>query len=310
MVIAEVGEGDLADLLPLMSAYCEFYGAAPGADSLLALSRTLLEDPEHHGMQLIARRQEHGAPLGFATLYWSWSTLRAGRIAVMNDLYVATDARGAGVGAALIDACRERCRERGMTRLEWRTAADNVRAQRLYDSVGAKRSEWIDYGLDPGGASSRATSASCRAASWGVPRSPRPRPARRTSTWASSASRPAPARARTTTPTASRRSTSCRARWRCTGASAWSRSCASSRATSSTSRHARRTCWRTSPKPTPPSTSSPATRRTRTPSRSPGPSAGPARSPRSSRPRATRDTRPARRPRRRSPSPRGARPSG
>jgi GNAT superfamily N-acetyltransferase len=149
MVIAEVGEEDLADLLPLMAAYCEFYGAAPGADSLLALSRTLLADHERDGLQLIARRRERGAALGFATLYWSWSTLRAGRIAVMNDLYVVPEARGTGVGAALIDACRERCRERGMSRLEWRTAPDNVRAQRLYDSVGAQRSEWIDYGLEP-----------------------------------------------------------------------------------------------------------------------------------------------------------------
>ena len=144
--IAEVGEDDLADLLPLMVAYCEFYGAAPGADSLLALGRTLLGDPERHGLQLIARR---GPALGFATLYWTWSTLRAARVAVMNDIYVVPEARGEGVGVALIDACRERCRERGMSRLEWRTAPSNVQAQRLYDSVGAQRSEWIDYGLDP-----------------------------------------------------------------------------------------------------------------------------------------------------------------
>src|SRR3954466_6012817 len=133
MVIAEVGEGDLADLLPLMAAYCEFYGAAPGADSLLALSRTLLSDPEHEGMQLIARRRENGTALGFATLYWTWSTVLAGRVAGMNDLYVTPEARGMGVGAALIEACRERCRERGMSRLEWRTARDTVRAHRLYD---------------------------------------------------------------------------------------------------------------------------------------------------------------------------------
>src|SRR3954468_6273573 len=103
MVIAEVGEGDLADLLPLMSAYCEFYGAAPGADSLLALSRTLLEDAEGHGLPLLARRRRNGrAPaVGFATLYWTWSTLRAARVAVMNDIYVAPDARGMGVGEAL-----------------------------------------------------------------------------------------------------------------------------------------------------------------------------------------------------------------
>ena len=144
--VSEVGERDLADLLPLMVAYCEFYGAAPGADSLLALSRTVLGDTERHGLQLLARR---GKALGFATLYWTWSTLRAARIAVMNDIYVVPEARGEGVGAALIEACRERCRERGMSRLEWRTAPSNVQAQRLYDRVGAQRSEWIDYGLDP-----------------------------------------------------------------------------------------------------------------------------------------------------------------
>ena len=133
--VTEVGERDPADLLPLMVAYCDFYGAAPGADSLLALSRTLLGDAEGHGLQLIARRDGRArAPaLGFATLYWTWSTVRAARIAVMNDLYVAPEARGGGVGEALIEACRARCRERGMTWMEWSTAPSNVRAQRADD---------------------------------------------------------------------------------------------------------------------------------------------------------------------------------
>jgi GNAT superfamily N-acetyltransferase len=147
--IAEVGEDDLADLLPLMVAYCDFYGVTPSPDALLALSRTLLDEPEHHGLQLIARRGEGGGAVGFATLYWTWSTLRAARIAVMNDLYVAPEARGEGAGEALIDACRERCRERGIGHLEWRTAPSNGRAQRLYDRIGAQRSDWIDYGLSP-----------------------------------------------------------------------------------------------------------------------------------------------------------------
>src|SRR4051794_21477012 len=142
-----------------MAAYCEFYGAAPGADSLLALSRTLLEEPEHQGMQLIARRRENGAALGFATLYWTWSTLRAGRVAVMNDLFVTPDARGMGVGAALIDACKERCRERGMSRLEWRAPPRNVPAPRPFDSRGAQRRAGVDYGPDPGGVGRRATGA-------------------------------------------------------------------------------------------------------------------------------------------------------
>ena len=56
----------------------------------------------------------------------------------MNDLFVAEHARGTGVAEALIAACAERCRERGATSLDWSTARDNRRAQRVYDRVGGR----------------------------------------------------------------------------------------------------------------------------------------------------------------------------
>jgi hypothetical protein len=51
--IRAVTEGDLADLLPLMRGYCDFYEVSPPDDSLLELSRALIDDPEHEGIQLI-----------------------------------------------------------------------------------------------------------------------------------------------------------------------------------------------------------------------------------------------------------------
>ncbi len=67
----------------------------------------------------------------------------------MNDLFVTERARGTGVAEALIAACAERCREYGAVSLDWTTARDNHRAQRLYERVGAKRDErWVDYSLD------------------------------------------------------------------------------------------------------------------------------------------------------------------
>ena len=148
--ITPVGEADLADLLPLMRAYCDFYEVAPADDALLAMSRALIADPEREGVQLIARARESGAALGFATIFWTWSTTRAARIGVMNDLFVAPAARGAGggrVGEALIAACAERCRAHGAVALTWQTALDNERAQALYDRIGARRSQWLDYDL-------------------------------------------------------------------------------------------------------------------------------------------------------------------
>jgi ribosomal protein S18 acetylase RimI-like enzyme len=143
--ITRVGEGDLDELLPLMRAYCDFYEVSPSDNDLLTLSRALIGDPEREGVQLIARVD--GAACGFATIYWSWATTIASRIGVMNDLYVAPEARGSGAADALIQACADECRRHGATLLTWQTAKDNERAQRLYDRIGAERSEWVDYSL-------------------------------------------------------------------------------------------------------------------------------------------------------------------
>jgi GNAT superfamily N-acetyltransferase len=147
VVIEDVGEEDLGDLLPLMRAYCDFYGVDPSDERLLALSRTLIADPEHEGVQFLARAEETGEPVGFATVFWSWSTLSASRLAVMNDLFVAEAARGQGAAEALIEACRGRAARHGATSLEWQTAKDNARAQAVYERVGGQRSEWLDYSL-------------------------------------------------------------------------------------------------------------------------------------------------------------------
>ncbi|MGH9031901.1 MAG: GNAT family N-acetyltransferase, partial [Acidimicrobiia bacterium] len=74
--IALVAEGVLPDLLPLMRDYCDFYGVSPPDERLLAMSRALIDDPRRGGIQLIARRSD-GRAMGFATLFWSWSTLSA-----------------------------------------------------------------------------------------------------------------------------------------------------------------------------------------------------------------------------------------
>jgi len=147
-VIERVGEADLDQLLPLMRGYCDFYEVAPTDDALRALSLELIANPDSAGLQLIARDDEDATPLGFATIFWSYSTLSASRIAIMNDLYVAPDARRGGVGAALIRACEAECAARDVPVLEWQTAHSNTRAQSVYDTFGAERSEWLTYSLD------------------------------------------------------------------------------------------------------------------------------------------------------------------
>ena len=146
MTIERVTKTDLGELLPLMRAYCDFYEVAPSEDELLVIARALIADPEHEGVQLLARADD-GRAVGFATIYWSWATTSAERIGVMNDVFVALEARGTGVAEALIEACRAECAAQGAGKLTWQTAPDNVAAMKVYDRVGATREQWVDYWL-------------------------------------------------------------------------------------------------------------------------------------------------------------------
>jgi GNAT superfamily N-acetyltransferase len=145
--VAVVTEHDLPELMLLIRAYLDFYEANPPDESILALSRSLIAEPEREGVQFIARGEDEHA-VGFASLFWTWTTTRGGRLGVMNDLFVTPEARGSGAAEALIEACRDRCIQRGAVALTWQTAVDNHRAQALYDRIGGERSDqWLDYTL-------------------------------------------------------------------------------------------------------------------------------------------------------------------
>jgi GNAT superfamily N-acetyltransferase len=142
--IEVVGTLDLPDLLPLMRAYCAFYNESPSDEALLELSRILIADRLREGTQLIAR-DSLGIAAGFATVFWSWDTTEASRIGIMNDLFVVADARGLGLADRLIEACVQSCLEHSASRLEWQTGPDNLRAQAVYERVGAVREPWLTY---------------------------------------------------------------------------------------------------------------------------------------------------------------------
>jgi ribosomal protein S18 acetylase RimI-like enzyme len=146
MQITTVGVADVEDLLPLMREYCDFYGVEHTELDLEGLARALTADPDCEGFQLLTR-DDAGRPVGFATVYWCWSTLSASRIGVMNDLFVRSEARRRGIAEALIRECPARASGRGATSLRWQTAKDNLRAQRVYERGGAGQGMARDYVL-------------------------------------------------------------------------------------------------------------------------------------------------------------------
>ena len=145
MEIRPATEQDIDEVLPLFGGYQRFYtGAAQDDDRNRAFLRRFLGDDG----RLLVARDEHGAAVGFANLYWTFSSTTAEEHVLLNDLFVSQEARGGGVGLQLIEAARAVARERGSRTLSWQTALDNRAAQRLYERTGAERSAWFEYELD------------------------------------------------------------------------------------------------------------------------------------------------------------------
>ena len=143
--IAPVDAAEFERLLPLIAAYQRFYEVEEIDEGRNRSFFRRFLAPSEDGLLLGAR--EDGELRGYACLYWHFSSLQARESVLMNDLFVAEAARGRGVGRALIEASAAVARERGAAHLEWATAPGNLTAQRLYDSTGAERSEWVEYEL-------------------------------------------------------------------------------------------------------------------------------------------------------------------
>jgi len=145
--IGPLREEDLTAALPLFAGYQRFYEAEPDDERNLAFFRRFVA-PSDDGLVLGAWIGEE--LVGFACIYWTFSSTHAAETALMNDLFVADGQRGSGVGFQLIQAAADAARARGMRHLEWLTAVDNHRAQRLYDRTEATRSAWYGYEIPLG----------------------------------------------------------------------------------------------------------------------------------------------------------------
>lgn len=144
--VVRAASRDAGRVAPLFDAYRQFYGLAPD----LALSRRYIAErlERDESIVLLAQSAE-GAALGFVQMYPTFSSLRAARVFVLYDLFVAPTARCRGVARRLMAAAVAEARTAGAVALTLQTARTNHAAQRLYDSLEWKRDEaFCEYGLD------------------------------------------------------------------------------------------------------------------------------------------------------------------
>jgi len=143
--VVRVDEYTLQQVLSLIAEYQRFYGAEPDEERNAEHFGRLLREPTL-GTQFVALGDQFEA-VGFATVYYPMQSAHPGASCLLNDLYVAPAARRAGVGSALVERCREHAFDSGCEELWWQTERSNTTVQRLYDKLGAARSEWYTYAL-------------------------------------------------------------------------------------------------------------------------------------------------------------------
>jgi GNAT superfamily N-acetyltransferase len=78
-----------------------------------------------------------GEAVGFVLWFYNFSTFVGRHGLYLEDLYVRPEARGAGVGRAVLRRLAQRCVQEGLGRLEWSVLDWNVSAIAFYDSLGS-----------------------------------------------------------------------------------------------------------------------------------------------------------------------------
>jgi GNAT superfamily N-acetyltransferase len=134
--VARIGPGDLDALVPLFDAYRVFYKQP--SDPALARDYLVrrLEAGEYAGF---LARDAAGRAVGFALMSGSFTSVGLKRIWILNDIYVDPQARGGGIGAALMEAAEAFARETGAGRMDLFTARTNATAQSVYRKAG-----WVE----------------------------------------------------------------------------------------------------------------------------------------------------------------------
>lgn len=140
-IIRDLAASDRAQWAPLWAGYLDFYKSALPDDVTETTFQRFL-DPSEPMFALVAERD--GKLVGVVQCVLHRATWTKTHYCYLEDLFVAPDVRGGGVGRALIEAVYARADAAGATRVYWLTHETNATARTLYDKV-ATNAGFIQY---------------------------------------------------------------------------------------------------------------------------------------------------------------------
>jgi len=142
--IRQAEEEDVPEILELIKALAEFENLSEevvATEELLKITLFGINSPAE-----VQIAYDKNNTLGFALYFRSFSTFLGRPGIYLEDLYVRENARGKGVGEALLRRLAQRTREIGGGRLEWAVLNWNEPAIGFYQKMGAAPlDEWTTY---------------------------------------------------------------------------------------------------------------------------------------------------------------------
>ena len=131
-------------LIHELAVYERLEHEAVGTVEVLAEQLSL----EHPVIEALIAEDTTGEALGFALTYTTFSTFQCKPGVYIEDLFVVPQARGWGVGGALLAAVARRAVERGFGRMEWSVLDWNEPAIGFYQRLGGRPVDgWTRYRL-------------------------------------------------------------------------------------------------------------------------------------------------------------------
>ncbi|WP_394561492.1 GNAT family N-acetyltransferase [Aquipseudomonas alcaligenes] len=136
-------------LTPLFIKYREFYGELPFPDSSRKFLETRIKRKE--SIIYLALADDEDKLLGYCQLFPSYSSLSLKRVWILNDIYVAEDARRMLVADRLLQTAKQMAKETNAVRMRVATSVSNEVAQKTYESIGFREdTKFKNYILELG----------------------------------------------------------------------------------------------------------------------------------------------------------------
>ena len=150
--IRRINSTESSLVIDLFDKYRVFYKKASNIELARDFIQTRLDRNESVIFVAIVKDKNEVIPVGFTQLYPRYSSVRAIKIWLLNDLYVEPEFRKKGIGESLIKTVLKYAKDDGASQVEISTAIDNYTAQSLYESIGFKKENpdtgFLDYKID------------------------------------------------------------------------------------------------------------------------------------------------------------------